>query len=90
MKDDTAPGTPATPIDSKTSLLNLTDGTSLDDSGDQSSIGVPQPIARSEKHVVLCTTNPVRPRVSSMNTKLDHTKIDTSLYQKVNKLRIHV
>lgn len=80
--DDSAPGTPATPVDSKTSLLNLTDGTSLDDSGDQSSTGAPQPIARSEKHVVLCTTNPVRPRVSSMNTKLDHTKIDTSLYQK--------
>ncbi|XP_049961498.1 synaptotagmin-5 isoform X2 [Schistocerca serialis cubense] len=39
------------------------------------------PLARSDKHVVLATA-PARPRVSSMHTKLDHTKIDTSLYQK--------
>jgi len=41
------------------------------------------PLARGDKHIVLSTTNPARPRVSSMHTKLDHTKIDTSLYQKV-------
>jgi hypothetical protein len=40
-------------------------------------------LARGDKHIVLSTTNPARPRVSSMHTKLDHTKIDTSLYQKV-------
>lgn len=40
------------------------------------------PIARSDKHVILASA-PVRPKVSSMQTKLDHTKIDTSLYQKV-------
>jgi hypothetical protein len=40
------------------------------------------PLARSDKHIILSTTNPARPRVSSMHTKLDHTKIDTSLYQK--------
>ncbi|EDW04129.1 synaptotagmin-5 [Drosophila grimshawi] len=38
------------------------------------------PIARSEKHVVLAM-NPTRPRVSSMNAKLDHTKIDMTLYR---------
>lgn len=44
----------------------------------------PIPIARSEKHVVLTNSSPVRPRVSSMQSKLDHTKIDTSLYQPVS------
>ncbi|XP_075214201.1 synaptotagmin alpha [Lycorma delicatula] len=38
-----------------------------------------EPLVRNEKQVVLTTT---RPRVSSMQTKLDHTKIDTTLYQK--------
>nr|CAD7395384.1 unnamed protein product [Timema poppensis] len=48
----------------------------------ESSPPVALPLARSDKHVVLSTTNPSRPRVSSMHTKLDHTKIDTTLYQK--------
>lgn len=43
------------------------------------------PIARSDKHVVLTTTSPARfGKVVSMQTKLDHTKIDTSLYQQVS------
>lgn len=43
------------------------------------------PIARSDKHVILTTTSPARPKpkVASMQAKLDHTKIDTSLYQQV-------
>lgn len=41
------------------------------------------PIVRSDKHVVLTTTSPARPKMSSMQAKLDHTKIDTSLYQQV-------
>lgn len=40
------------------------------------------PIARSDKHVVF-GMNPSRPRVSSMNAKLDHTKIDMTLYKNV-------
>lgn len=42
------------------------------------------PIARSDKHVVLATS-PGRLKVSSMQAKLDHTKIDTSLYDTVRK-----
>lgn len=43
------------------------------------------PIARNDHHVVLTAAPiaPMRPRVSSMQSKLDHTKIDTTLYQKV-------
>lgn len=41
------------------------------------------PIVRSDKHVVLTSTSPARPKMSSMQAKLDHTKIDTSLYQQV-------
>ncbi|GJQ84144.1 putative C2 domain protein [Trypoxylus dichotomus] len=41
----------------------------------------PVAIARNDKQIVL-TTSPIRPRVSSMQSKLDHTKIDSSLYQK--------
>lgn len=41
------------------------------------------PIARTNKHVVLAMS-PARPKVSSMQAKLDHTKIDTSLYEQVN------
>ncbi|XP_054283657.1 synaptotagmin-5 isoform X2 [Macrosteles quadrilineatus] len=40
--------------------------------------GGAEPLVRNDKQVVLTTT---RPRVSSMHTKLDHTKIDTTLYQ---------
>ncbi|KAG4066040.1 hypothetical protein HA402_001287 [Bradysia odoriphaga] len=43
------------------------------------SIGGSVPIARTDKHVVLAMS-PARPKVSSMQAKLDHTKIDTSLY----------
>ncbi|CAG9798888.1 unnamed protein product [Chironomus riparius] len=39
------------------------------------------PIVRSDKHVVLTSTSPARPKMASMQAKLDHTKIDTSLYQ---------
>lgn len=45
--------------------------------------GGPVPIARNEKQIVLTATSPVKPRIASMQSKLDHTKIDTSLYQKV-------
>ena len=45
------------------------------------------PIARTDKHVVLAMS-PARPKVSSMQTKLDHTKIDTSFYEQVSKLRV--
>lgn len=41
------------------------------------------PIVRSDKHVVLTSTSPARPKMASMQAKLDHTKIDTSLYQQV-------
>lgn len=44
------------------------------------------PIARTDKHVVLAMS-PARPKVSSMQTKLDHTKIDTSLYEQVSNIR---
>ncbi|XP_046676229.1 synaptotagmin-5 [Homalodisca vitripennis] len=44
----------------------------------QFSQGQAEPLVRNDKQVVLTTT---RPRVSSMHTKLDHTKIDTTLYQ---------
>lgn len=46
------------------------------------SIGGSVPIARTDKHVVLAMS-PARPKVSSMQAKLDHTKIDTSLYDNV-------
>ncbi|CRL02689.1 CLUMA_CG015761, isoform A [Clunio marinus] len=39
------------------------------------------PIVRSDKHIVLATTSPARPKMASMQAKLDHTKIDTSLYK---------
>lgn len=91
--DDSIPGTPSTP-------LGYTPGAPSFQQTEQSSNnsttsagalaaaigGAPLalPLARSDKHVVLSTTNPTRPRVSSMHTKLDHTKIDTSLYQKAS------
>ncbi|XP_018319644.1 synaptotagmin-1 [Agrilus planipennis] len=42
----------------------------------------PIPLARNDKQIVLTSSSPIRPKVSSMQAKLDHTKIDTSLYQK--------
>lgn len=41
------------------------------------------PIARTDKHVVLAMS-PARPKVASMQAKLDHTKIEPSLYEQVN------
>ncbi|GLV41487.1 Synaptotagmin alpha [Carabus blaptoides fortunei] len=40
----------------------------------------PVPITRND--IILSAAGPVRPKVASMQSKLDHTKIDTSLYQK--------
>ncbi|XP_022914327.1 synaptotagmin-1 [Onthophagus taurus] len=42
----------------------------------------PIAIARNDTQVILTNSSPLRPRVASMQSKLDHTKIDTSLYQK--------
>lgn len=64
--DDSPPTTPNSPSESARSMT-------------LSSSSVP--IARTDKHVIL-STSPARPKVSSMQAKLDHTKIDTSLYQK--------
>lgn len=69
--DESAPGTPTSPTGSYNSMaLSI---------GSSNTV----PIARTDKHVVLAMS-PARPKVSSMNTKLDHTKIDTSLYEHVN------
>lgn len=46
------------------------------------------PLARTDKHVMLAMS-PGRPKVSSMHSKLDHTKIDTSLYEQVNNSFIY-
>lgn len=67
--DDSMPGTPTSPTGSHASMaLSIGSGT--------------VPIARTDKHVVLAMS-PARPKVSSMQAKLDHTKIDTSLYEQV-------
>ncbi|KAF5281254.1 hypothetical protein FQA39_LY05140 [Lamprigera yunnana] len=42
----------------------------------------PLAFARSDKQILLSNTSPVRPKLASMQSKLDHTKIDCSLYQK--------
>ncbi|TDG38330.1 hypothetical protein AWZ03_015248, partial [Drosophila navojoa] len=66
--EDSAPPTPTSPTGSlKSNTLSYCSSTSV-------------PIARSDKHVVLAM-HPSRPRVSSMNAKLDHTKIDMTLYR---------
>ncbi|KAK5646855.1 hypothetical protein RI129_005319 [Pyrocoelia pectoralis] len=41
----------------------------------------PVPIARNDKQIILTNTSPLRPKLASMQSKLDHTKIDYSLYQ---------
>lgn len=70
--EESAPPTPTSPTGSlKSNTLSLCSTTSV-------------PIARSDKHVVLAM-HPSRPRVSSMNAKLDHTKIDMTLYRSVSK-----
>lgn len=68
--DDSLPGTPTSPTSSHTSVALST--------GSVNTV----PIARTDKHVVLAMS-PARPKVSSMQAKLDHTKIDTSLYEQV-------
>nr|CAD7438691.1 unnamed protein product [Timema bartmani] len=74
--EDSGSPTPSTPLGSATAPFGGSQTMG------ESSPPVALPLARSDKHVVLSTTNPSRPRVSSMHTKLDHTKIDTTLYQK--------
>lgn len=67
--DESLPATPTSPTSSHHSMAL--------------SIGGSVPIARTDKHVVLAMS-PARPKVSSMQAKLDHTKIDTSLYDNVS------
>lgn len=70
--EESAPPTPRSPTGSlKSNTLSYCSTTSV-------------PIARSDKHVVLAM-HPSRPRVSSMNAKLDHTKIDMTLYRSVSE-----
>jgi hypothetical protein len=66
--DDSDPQTPTSPTSSNRSFTLSVNSI---------------PIVRSDKHVVLTSTSPARPKVASMQAKLDHTKIDTSLYQQV-------
>lgn len=71
--DESVPGTPTSPTGSHTSMaISISSGNTV-------------PIARTDKHVVLAMS-PARPKVSSMQAKLDHTKIDTSLYEQVKYL----
>lgn len=93
--DDSVPGTPNTPLGYAASSpftqqhppqTEQTNSSATSAGALAAAIGgapLALPLARSDKYVILSTTNPTRPRVSSMHTKLDHTKIDTSLYQKV-------
>lgn len=67
--DESLPVTPTSPTSSHNSIALSIGGGSV-------------PIARTDKHVVLAMS-PARPKVSSMQAKLDHTKIDTSLYENV-------
>uniref|UniRef100_A0A336K0W5 CSON011185 protein n=1 Tax=Culicoides sonorensis TaxID=179676 RepID=A0A336K0W5_CULSO len=64
--DESMPQTPSSPTSSNRSLPLSTHSV---------------PIARTDKHVVLTNTSPARPKVASMQAKLDHTKIDMSLYK---------
>lgn len=73
--DESMPATPTSPTGSHNSMaLSISSGT--------------VPIARTDKHVVLAMS-PARPKVASMQAKLDHTKIDTSLYENVRKLKLN-
>lgn len=68
--DESMPCTPTSPTGSHISMaLSVSSSNTV-------------PIARTDKHVVLAMS-PARPKVSSMQAKLDHTKIDTSLYEQV-------
>lgn len=60
------PQTPSSPTSSQKSLTLSTNSV---------------PITRTDKHVVLTSTSPARPRVASMHAKLDHTKIDMTMYK---------
>lgn len=64
--DESLPPTPTSPTESNRSINSM-----------NSSNVVAQ--ARHDKHILLAMS-PARPKVSSMQTKLDYTKIDTSLY----------
>ena len=68
QSDDSSPQSPNSPTSSNRSLALSVN-----------SMGA---IARSDdRHRILISSSPVRPKVASMQAKLDHTKIDTSLYQ---------
>lgn len=67
--DDSLPPTPTSPTESNRSINSMNSTNNA-------------PMARNEKHVLLAMS-PARPKVSSMQTKLDYTKIDTSLYVSV-------
>lgn len=72
--DESLPASPTSPTGSSNSMaLSI---------GGGGGGGGAVPIARTDKHVVLAM-NPVRPKMASMQAKLDHTKIDTSLYDNV-------
>lgn len=66
ISDDSDPQTPTSPTSSNRSFALSVNSIA---------------IARSDKHIVLTTTSPARPKMASMQAKLDHTKIDTSLYK---------
>lgn len=68
--DDSLPPTPTSPTESNRSINSMNSTNNVN------------PMARNEKHVLLAMS-PARPKVSSMQTKLDYTKIDTSLYVSV-------
>lgn len=73
--DESLPATPTSPTGSFNSMaLSICSGSSN------------VPIARTDKNVVLAMS-PARPKVASMQAKLDHTKIDTSLYDSVWTLK---
>lgn len=66
FSDESMPNTPSSPTSSNRSLPLSTNSI---------------PIARTDKHVVLTNTSPARPKVASMQAKLDHTKIDMTMYK---------
>jgi hypothetical protein len=72
--ESSQPQTPSSPTSSNRSVAGFS----------MASSSVAIPIARNDKHMVLTCSSPARPKVSSMQQKLDHTKIDTSLYQEQN------
>lgn len=71
--DDSAPHTPTSPTGSHVSLAMSISSTST------------IPIVTSDKQIVLAMS-PGRPKLASMQTKLDFTKFDATLYEQVSKL----